>query len=746
MSTKRVIVPLRPGSDGDPSHVPKAGSKTEVNPPTLYLEKIGQQWIEARGAAQDGMAYVLQTLPAGYTMWERPRTSNPKHKDKYLYGHPQGRVFDSPNRFYPHFAFLMDNGGSNIGCPCTVCIGTGGVLPKTLSNSSRIRGSSAASPHSSSGRGASGPKAQKPTPRLTNIPPTLPHTAPAPAVPIPTVAQRSSAATTTAATISTPTLQAKCRPKLAAADVDSSRVDEEGTPDIYRNLIDKLKRRGTIDESIEEQLSPDWLAEQKILPGLMRGLKEREQWIPRAGDIVLYIRNLLDRVEIMKHETTGEYQLFDENSDEPLGTPPWEAGVVTQVPEKPTTIASLYQSDKETSVIYSGVRVEPIPDPNGTDKSCSKHHKYVALRQTRPFVLWKEFLGQVPRDQWHVTIINALTITSNLSLMSKYRFRGTWPKADIYCHGLYLGSEMLATGDTVRLSPSANKNHSHCTEILGIKTIRLRFSELDKASNNDYDDGRPYGIEIWVYGLAYTSDPLQLNKEYLSDTNSESPRAAAGYGEWYPLHPATKELAVPYSRVMGRLYERDAMTFFLSTDPAHPPGLDVGREALVEARAFSRQHDKRITAQPGATWYWGENRADGLNVHTINGLETTKHDTQRDIRDLRKSIKVMNAMDGTAKPGARMSLANRSLRHFMAPGTGALPDRTQGSPDNREDSSVMGGSSVVGSSAAGKKRPHIVNLSDDEDSDGEELEIRQHTRIVDDGLSKKKTRVTVVID
>jgi hypothetical protein len=748
MSAKRVSVPLRSGSDGDPTHVPTAGSKTQVDPPALYLEKIGQQWIEARGQAQEGVTFVLENLPAGYTMWERPRASNPKHWDKYLYGHPRGRPFDSPNRFYPHFAFLMENGGSNIGCPCTLCAGSGGVLPKSSSNSSRMRSSSRVSSQSPNAKASSGAPPPKPT---SKIPPYRPSTATASTAskPHPVVSERSSVSVTAASTMSAPTFQVKGRPKLAAAGMDSSRVDEEGTPDVYRNLIDKLKRCGTIDETIEEPLSPDWLADQNLLPSLRRVLRNREQWMPRAGDVILYIRDLPDNVAIRQHETSGEYQLFDEDRGEPLGIPPWEAGLVAQIPETPSTIASLYEPDTEESVIYSGVRVEPIPNPNETDKSCSKHHKYVSLRQTRPLVLWKELLGHVPQDRWHATIINALTTTSNLSLMGKYRFRGLWPKADIYCHGLYLGSEMLAVGDTVRLSPSVSKNHSRCTEVLVIKTIRLKWLELDKASNNDYDDGRPYGTEVWVYGSAYTSDPLQMNKEYLSETNSEPPRAAAGYGEWYPLHPATKELAVPYSRVMGRLYERDAMEHWLSTDPAHPPDLNVGREALIEARAFSRKHDRRISEQPGTTWYWGDDRADGLNIHTINGLETAKHDTQRDIRDLRKNIKVMDAMrsnaQGAAKSAAPVSLANRSLRHFMAPGTGAVPDQTQDAPGTNENGSTDGSSSGAASTVASKKRPYVVNLSDEEDSDEEEEEFRQHTKIMDDGVEKKKTRVEVVI-
>jgi hypothetical protein len=145
MSPKRVIVRLRPGSDADPTHVPKQRHYTQVNPPTLYLEKIADQWMAAKGETRPGVKYILESLPTGYTLWQRPRGSNSQHIDKYLYGHPNQKPFDSPNRFYPHFQYIMDNGGSSIGCPCTVCSGSAGILPRASPNSSRMRSSAVAS-------------------------------------------------------------------------------------------------------------------------------------------------------------------------------------------------------------------------------------------------------------------------------------------------------------------------------------------------------------------------------------------------------------------------------------------------------------------------------------------------------------------------------------------------------------------------------------------------------------------------
>ncbi|KAF1851541.1 uncharacterized protein K460DRAFT_362295 [Cucurbitaria berberidis CBS 394.84] len=701
-----VIVPLYAGSDGDATHVPPAGNHVQVDPPALYLEKIGQQWMESRGEARPGVKYILERLPTGYSMWQRPRPTNAKLVDKYLYGHPNHKKFDSPNRYYPHFQHLMDNGGDSMGCPCTVCAGSSGILPKSSSSSVQMHSSSAAS-------------SRPPTPRVPQSPPPM-----------------------------APSAHVKGRPKTISAGLDTSRVDEEGTPDVYRNLVDKLRRYTTIDEVIEEPLSPDWRAEQDILPSWLNNLREREQWMPRVGDIVLYIRELPDRVKIVRHDVTAELQLYNEQSETFLGPPPWEAGLVGEVP-KAATVHDLTEVDSKTSIVTSGVRVEPIPDANNEDKSLSKRHKYVSLRQIRPLVLWQELLHHVPRENWDATVVNALSLASTCSLMGKHRFRGTWPNANIYCHGLYLGSELLAVGDAVRLLPNSKSGQPGCSEILIIKSLRLKWSNMDMASNNDYDEGRPYDSAIWIYGTAYTNDPTRSNKEWLSEQNVELPKLAQEYSSWYPLHPSNKELALPLSRILGRLYEPDAMAIWLNSEPDDPPDLDVGREGLLEARAFSRKRDQRIAQNANATWYWGDNRADALNLHTINGLEVAKYDRERDVRQWRKDIKLIEGMNdkatATMKPEASTSAGGRGLRSFMAPGTASLPVRTHstGEASDLSSSTVGGTSSSEGKSPApGKKKRRVFYLSEDED------EIRHNTKVVDEasGTPKKKAKVMVVID
>jgi hypothetical protein len=221
--------------------------------------------MESRGEAKPGVHYSLQDLPIGYTLWHRPRPSNPNHFDRYLYGHPAKKAFDSPNRFFPHFLHLMQNNGNNIGCPCTLCSGSAGVLPKSSSNSSPKRTPTVASSRKSSNSSAHS---------IRQLP----------VAPLPSL-----------------TLQPKGRPKKIAPGLDTTNVDDEGTPDVYRNLIDKLRRHRDIDEAILEPLSPDWRAEQAHLPKLLDDLKTQDQWVPRTGDIVLYIRIMPDTVTLVRN-------------------------------------------------------------------------------------------------------------------------------------------------------------------------------------------------------------------------------------------------------------------------------------------------------------------------------------------------------------------------------------------------------------------------------------------------------------
>jgi hypothetical protein len=65
------LVRIGDTTDADASHAPSPSTHTKVDPPTLYLEKIGTLWIQYLGKAERGVTYRLNKLPDGYTVWVR---------------------------------------------------------------------------------------------------------------------------------------------------------------------------------------------------------------------------------------------------------------------------------------------------------------------------------------------------------------------------------------------------------------------------------------------------------------------------------------------------------------------------------------------------------------------------------------------------------------------------------------------------------------------------------------------------
>ena len=554
-----VIVPIDPVSDGDKTHRPAPGTHQLVDPPTGYLEKLGQSWMTDRGEAKPGVIYRLDRLPDGYALFGRPRPNDPKTIDRHLYGHPLRKWFDSPNRFYPHFKYLMENNGSNLGCPCTRCNSSGGVL----------------GPIAAGGGGKSTGKASQ--------------------------------------------------------QFKSEKTDEEGVPDVYRKLIDRLKKEDQIDEPISEPYSLDWQAERANLPKILDDIGRQPAWVPRIGEIVLFVRKLNPGEEICFRDEQGndaDYGLWSTTAYQFVGKPIWEAAVIGQVAvEQPTIEDLVKESFKVANVTQSGFRVEPLPDVNGRDKNLSKRMCYVPLHHLRPFAFYREFLNKIPEEDWHPTIKHALSIMATFSLVEKYHFKGAWPDADISCRGIYIGAELILVGDTVRLGPAG----SRVRDILQITSIRLHLAGLDKSSDNDRDGGHPYQSTVVIAGKAFTLKP---KGDSFKAVNAKAPAILPNlqdYGDWEYRHAHDKKLQVAFSRVLGRIYEPEAMLLWfppLSTsdgdlDVSESVDLSKGLDGIRSAREYATANDKRISH--GRKWYWGDHRAESLDLHTINGLEGSEY-------------------------------------------------------------------------------------------------------------------------
>lgn len=660
-----VIVNINKYSDGDSTHRPTGPQYRHFGPDEGYMEKLATLWIENRGEKKGQLRYSLDRLPAGYSVYGRPRKTNPSHIDKWLYGHPGHKWFDSPNRFFPHFLHLMEN-GTNAGCPCTVC----------------------ASTKSHHGRPGAGSALSSPSTASPNRP--------------------------GGANV---TFKPKGRPSLA----ESGKVDEEGNPDVYRHLIDQLKRHGSLDALVTEPMSMDWRAEKALLRNSVKLISHQPSWAPRVGELVIFVRKLGEDEAIIYNPHTQLYKVLNKkklNPKEKGRNPEWEAGVITQTAEEQPTITDLTSgedSGKKYALNYSGYRVEPLPDPNDKDKSVSKRHAWVPLSQIRPFAFFNEYLKGVSGLEWHPTIGNGIMVMSTVSIVDKYRFKGSWPAAEIFCRGIYIGSELIVVGDLVRLIPHGNELKKEVTDMMKITSIKYVLTSLDKASDNDNDEGRPYNSGIHIVGKAYTSD---INRAYVSPETSQAaeltdpPESIRQYSTWYHKQDPSKFTVLPFTQLLSRHLDHNALSIWFPDQEL----LSKSLEGVIQGRAFSSSNLKHIPE--GKTWFWADHRIEALDLKTMNGVDVAAHDESRDPKRWRKEIRIL---EGTAEEEDLSAVRQRAglekgLRRGSLLGSGMVR-----SAIGNLESDVEALGSRVDSGSVSRKRSRSVISLDNEGDNGEEI-------------------------
>ncbi|KAI4093539.1 MAG: hypothetical protein LQ339_007677, partial [Xanthoria mediterranea] len=569
-------------SDGDASHRPETGNLTRANEDG-YLQTLAEKWMrEEVGAAQPGRRYTLDRLPAGYQAWERPRPNNPKHVDRWLYGHPDQKRFDSPNRFYPHFKYLMQHGNGEA-CQCDLCGSKG-----------RTRG-----PSKSTAR-----------PQAATKRPTQP------------------------------------------APLNRGPVDEEGTPDVYCSLFTLLKNEGTLSRTIEERASLDWRAEKPLVQKFASVIPKQPAFIPRSGEIVLYIRSLPPGIQLQQDPKTHHFSLHDTIRNRPAGSPKWLAGVVTQTPSTPLDSASLYppppgdgtHPTDSPSLNQSGFRIEPLPSPNSSDKNLSKQHTYTPLHLIRPFAFWQHLLAGTLEPEWHISIHNALTASATVSLINRSRFTGHWPNAAIYSDGLFVGAESYWIGDTVRLllPPPNPPNAPNPTTllVLQIQKIITQFHTLSPEPSLPalVTGNRCQRITLTIQGPVFTSSrpqtSLSSHHRRRAHPTRQSPPMRTYQGiEWWHLDAPEEIHSVSFANIHSRLYESEAVASYLPTKANihHETETEIEMESILQARTIAAATDERIVDtdanqdREGETakgkWFWADCRADGLDLQSVNGVE-----------------------------------------------------------------------------------------------------------------------------
>ncbi|CEJ54084.1 hypothetical protein PMG11_00407 [Penicillium brasilianum] len=606
---------------------------------------LAQMWVEKQmGALEDGITYILEKLPEGYVLMDRPRGTDQK-RDSFLFGHPTGRYFQSRVTFFVHFYWLMTDRAEP--CECKLCSRQKQSGSKPLGEfrprKRRTKAEMEADRARLAGAGQAGVSAR---PVFRKLP-----------------------------------------------------GDDEG-PDYWKVHVMDLKEKGTLDEEVDHSLNLDWVLTHDFLTDYFVRLTLQPAFVPRRGEIVLWTHNLDGRLEFNPQTEAIEMRAEDGKW---LGMPDWRAGVVTQVSEEESNYLDIIQETKKKQpVSYSGFRVETLPNPLDDDKSYSLHYKYVPLNCIKPFGAFERFLYPTPREKLHPSIENAMTTMASYSLLHKFRFSGTWPNARIDCKGIFIGPELLAVSDTARLKPFGMKaedieeNPGQVKTDLGptvtdVMVIEKIWLQLENCNADPNDEQLAQKMVPYIAGKVYTRDQHRLNRvmpfdadplEKLTPKEVDDSFPQVGmrvYGRWYRV-AGGKTCVVSPGMIIGRCYEPEATHLHYGTFD-----LDYDLHGILSGRRYSVRVDARIP--PGLEFFWGDNRVETLGLATMNGVEVGPAAEQRDdpvrwqaiLRILQGStsdvdvrLADLGASKGVGRPRAKKTFSEVSkLSKLVSTGLGA---------------------------------------------------------------------------
>lgn len=397
-------------------------------------------------------------------------------------------------------------------------------------------------------------------------------------------------------------------------------------------MID-LKEQKTLDKEVEQRLNLDWALTHESLEDMFVRLTLQGAYIPRRGEVVLWTPSLDGALE---YNCQAKCVMIRGENGEWKGMPEWRAGVVTQTPEERCNFMDICQLTKkqDDDVTSYGFRVETLPDPLGEDKSYSLQHKYVPLKSIKPFGAFEPFLTSLAREELHPSIENAMTTMASFSMLHFYRFEGNWPDAKLQAKGIWLGHELLAVKDVVRLMPpgltpqnmegkfTKYNDQIRVTDVMVIEKIYL---EMKQCIDDPKDPQYAQSYEVCIAGKVYTLDRERLkrpcdfgNDELIRMSDHEVDTSfnvvgMQGYGDWYRV-ASGRTCVVFKDNILGRCYEPDAAYLTFRT-------LDLGYDlhGVLDGRRYSALADGRMPE--GGTWFWGDYRVETLGLCTVNGTD-----------------------------------------------------------------------------------------------------------------------------
>ncbi|KAJ6080341.1 hypothetical protein N7467_010094 [Penicillium canescens] len=417
------------------------------------------------------------------------------------------------------------------------------------------------------------------------------------------------------------------------------RPNDDKNPDYWREYILKLKAKGTIDEPNKQPTNFDWALSDALLSDYFNKLVLDPSFVPRCGELVLCVWDMEDNSSLLRNPENGHIEIRDNYGR--WHVPNWRAGVVTQAPETEVHMLEIAENSYTTEELSDhGFRVELLPDPVGLDKSYSVQSRYLPLRCVKPFNTWQLYLDGQSRDELHPSIENALTVMSSWSVVHKVHVKGTWPNMKISCKGIWIGAELLAVHDTVRLKPrgysfddTLDGKAAQINDVMVIDNISLVLRDCieDRTSPNL---AKKYSVLIT--GQIYTTNPNRgKNGEPFSQfplepmTNEEATATfrqvgMSSYGPWYHVAMGKdKSPSITQHMILGRCYEPLAADLMFNRREF---GYDLG--GVMHGRNFSESVDTRMPK--GNTWFWGDSRIETLGIVEINGLECDMTAPQRE--------------------------------------------------------------------------------------------------------------------
>lgn len=710
------VVAIKDVSDGNDQHVP-SDADLKLGDPTPYLNGLARPWLESKGIPVDPNKSMLETishrlessltpsetiyrlneLPKGYRLFEKTRASDPKTTDKYLFGHPNYKHFRSVPEFWPHFSWLMSDCHGQ--CECIHCSGASGKSGTTRGR--KAKGQVTAQTANLSMQPATDPAAHF---RSSSSKSNQEH-------------HSGSMPSGSAPLLQSPLV-------IVGPKASQKAVDAYHTPDRLRQLLMKTSQGSVVDESFSEPGSMDWRSERKLMNQEFLKLSKQASFIPRRGEVVLFVSRLEDGQEICRENATSHYKIYDAKLRAFVGYPQWQAGVVAQDAQEPLAVQDiLEETAKQGNVIHSGFRIET--QVHGADRS---RYYYVPLHHIRPFIFWRLYItGSL--EEYHPSVKTCLDRMATWTLVEKNHFRGKSPDACLSAKGIFLGPELLVVGDAVRLKDCHKEDGDNVNYVMKLASIRLEYKLADPEPAID---GPKWTSKIKLEGELFTSCPDRANpkqplqKSAISTAEASTlPRGCQGF-TWFKTYDDKTRVRLDLHLVMGRCYEAEAMILWFPPEDdrlaASPePLLSIGAEGLREMREHGREHDDRIGQ--GQRFFWSNSRGEALKLRELNGTPLAEYDADRDeqkIEDMADAAATMTRKRANIPPVPSQPIGNQPLRQSIARGSSVAVASRSRSPLKRASTVDRDGDEIMDDELQQKddehssKRARVETVSDDD--------------------------------